>query len=42
MRCLRHAVLMAALLVATLLLGGCGSKTSASQALSTGVLRVGT
>ena len=41
MRGLRRAVLLAALLVAVLL-GGCGSKTPASQALSTGVLRVGT
>ena len=42
MRGLRRVVLLAVLLVVATLLGGCGSKTSASQALSAGVLRVGT
>lgn len=42
MRALRRAIVLAALLVLATLLGGCGSKPSASGALEAGVLRVGT
>lgn len=42
MRELRRGALLAVLLAVAVLLGGCGSKPSASQALSAGVLRVGT
>lgn len=42
MRALRRAIVLAALLVLATVLGGCGSKPSASGALDAGVLRVGT
>ncbi|HTY28592.1 MAG TPA: ABC transporter permease subunit, partial [Mycobacterium sp.] len=42
MRHLPRAALLAALLVVTVLLGGCGSKNEGGSPLSSGVLRVGT